>query len=447
MKEILLQYCWKHRIGISPTLTTTDGKSVRILDPGLMNTDAGPDFINARIRIGEMLWAGNIEIHCRRQDWYAHGHDHDPAYDNVILHVVGSDEEGEAVRTSQGDRVEEVVIHVPQHVEESYEALMTADKYPPCYDTVPRMPRLSLRAWIDALQTERLQQKTEAIAGRVSRLGGDWEHAYFMTLARSFGFGSNSEALEQWAQSVPMKAVGHHRDDIFQVETMFYGMAGMLNVATLPARMQIETAADEYWQRMEREWAYLNHKFSIDTRHCHQAWRYMRMRPQNFPHIRIAQLAMMYHEGRTQLSRLIECDTAEKMAELLRCGVSGYWQDHYTFGHESRHSTKRLSQQSATLLMINCAIPMLFAYGRATNNDMLSDRALLILDSLHAEDNNITRMWRDVGLEVTSAGDSQALIQLKKEYCDRRRCTLCRIGDCHLSSEERGEGQGEYPKR
>ena len=270
MKEILLQYCWKHRIGISPTLTATDGKSVLILDPGLMNTDAGPDFINARIRIGEMLWAGNIEIHCRRQDWYAHGHDHDPAYDNVILHVVGSDEEGEAVRTSQGDRVEEVVIHVPQHVEESYEALMTADKYPPCYATVPRMPRLSLRAWIDALQTERLQQKTEAIAGRVSRLGGDWEHAYFMTLARSFGFGSNSEALEQWAQSVPMKAVGHHRDDIFQVETMFYGMAGMLNVATLPARMQIETAADEYWQRMEREWAYLSHKFSIDTRHCHQ---------------------------------------------------------------------------------------------------------------------------------------------------------------------------------
>ena len=284
-----------------------------------------------------------------------------------------------------------------------------------------------MHSWMAALQTERLKQKTEAIAERVSMLKGDWEHAYFITLARSYGFGSNSDALEQWARNMPMTSVAHHRDNLFQIESIFFGQAGMLNIASVRERLQLETAADEYFQCMQSEYEYLKHKFQMTDKYAPQ-WKYMRMRPQNFPTIRIAQLARLYYERRTSLSQLIECDTIDKLRKMFHCGVSDYWQTHYTFGHESQPSAKQLSAASISLLMINCAIPMIFAYGRQTGSEALCNRALDLLESLPPENNTITRMWKQVGLESRSAGDTQALIQLKKQYCDRKDCLQCRIG-------------------
>ncbi|MEE1317681.1 MAG: DUF2851 family protein, partial [Prevotella sp.] len=430
--EKLLQYCWKHRILPEGELRTADGESIEIVDTGLLNTDAGPDFFNARLRIGDRLLAGNVEIHVRRNDWYAHGHDRDAAYDNVILHVVDAQSNGpadadSAIRTREGRILPEVKISVPEEIRANYRELLSEDSYPPCYKIIPNVTPLSMHSWMAALQTERLKQKTEAIAERVSMLKGDWEHAYFITLARSYGFGSNSDALEQWARNMPMTSVAHHRDNLFQIESIFFGQAGMLNIASVRERLQLETAADEYFQRMQSEYEYLKHKFQMTDKYAPQ-WKYMRMRPQNFPTIRIAQLARLYYERRTSLSQLIECDTIDKLRKMFHCGVSDYWQTHYTFGHESQPSAKQLSAASISLLMINCAIPMIFAYGRQTGSEALCNRALDLLESLPPENNTITRMWQQVGLESRSAGDTQALIQLKKQYCDRKDCLQCRIG-------------------
>lgn len=430
--EKLLQYCWKHRILPEGELRTADGESIEIVDTGLLNTDAGPDFFNARLRIGDRLLAGNVEIHIRRNDWYAHGHDRDAAYDNVILHVVDAQSNGpadadSAIRTREGRILPEVKISVPEEIRANYRELLSEDSYPPCYKIIPNVTPLSMHSWMAALQTERLKQKTEAIAERVSMLKGDWEHAYFITLARSYGFGSNSDALEQWARNMPMTSVAHHRDNLFQIESIFFGQAGMLNIAAVRERLQLETAADEYFQRMQSEYEYLKHKFQMTDKYAPQ-WKYMRMRPQNFPTIRIAQLARLYYERRTSLSQLIECDTIDKLRKMFHCGVSDYWQTHYTFGHESQPSAKQLSAASISLLMINCAIPMIFAYGRQTGSEALCNRALDLLESLPPENNTITRMWKQVGLESRSAGDTQALIQLKKQYCDRKDCLQCRIG-------------------
>lgn len=396
--EKLLQYCWKHRILPEGELRTADGESIEIVDTGLLNTDAGPDFFNARLRIGGRLWAGNVEIHIRRNDWYAHGHDRDAAYDNVILHVVDAQSNGpadadSAIRTSEGRILPEVKISVPEEIRANYRELLCEDSYPPCYKIIPNVTPLSMHSWMAALQTERLKQKTEAIAERVSMLKGDWEHAYFITLARSYGFGSNSDALEQWARNMPMTSVAHHRDNLFQIESIFFGQAGMLNIASVRERLQLETAADEYFQRMQSEYEYLKHKFQMTDKYAPQ-WKYMRMRPQNFPTIRIAQLARLYYERRTSLSQLIECDTIDKLRKMFHCGVSDYWQTHYTFGHESQPSAKQLSAASISLLMINCAIPMIFAYGRQTGSEALCNRALDLLESLPPENNTITRMWK-----------------------------------------------------
>ncbi len=431
--ESLMHYCWKHRILPLGELHTTDGRRVEIIDPGMLNRDAGPDFFNAKMKIDGEMWVGNVEMHIDAQDWYRHGHDKDAAYNNVVLHVVTkpSSDNQPTLMGIEGKVIPELVIEIPEGIKANYKELLSTDNYPPCYKVIPSIPSLKVHSWMARLQTERLQQKTEAIEQRLQLLNGDWEHAYFVTLARSYGFGSNSDVLEQWAAGMPLRAVDHHRDDLFQVEALFFGQAGLLNIGAVRERMKLETAADEYFQRLSNEHNYLRHKFSLDDitpRNCAQAWKFMRMRPQNFPHIRIAQLARLYHEGRASLSQLLECKDLDQLRKLMRCGVSEYWENHYTFGHESTHSTKQLSMASINLLMINCAIPMLFAFGRHNGNESLCERAFDLLEQLKPENNNITRMWQEVGLDVRSAGDSQALIQLKKQYCDRKDCLRCRFG-------------------
>lgn len=429
--EQLLHYVWKHRLLPPTPLTTTDGQPVEIVDPGLHNRNAGPDFFNAKVKIGGVMWVGNVEIHHRSSDWYAHGHDHDPHYDNVVLHVAGVvDAE---VTTCSGNRPPQLHIAVPAQVAQGYEALLHADRFPPCHQVIPHLSRLALHSWMSALQTERLEQKTEAIARRVACCDGSWEAAYFVTVARNFGFGLNGTAFEEWALSIPLHAVDHHRDNLFQIEAIFMGQAGLLDPASIPGHARNAALADDYYVRLSGEYAYLARKFGlrpIDFR----LWRFLRLRPQNFPHVRISQLANLYFHRRLGLAALIDCATAKDIATLLRTGVTPYWETHYTFGTASEAREKRLSATSAELLLINTAIPMLFAYGRHRQQEALCDRALVFLEQLKAENNHIVRMWRDCGLDVETAGDSQALIQLKNAYCDKRECLRCRIGHAYLKN-------------
>jgi hypothetical protein len=432
--EQLLHYCWKHRLMSMGNMHTTDGKEVEVIDPGLHNRNAGPDFFNAKVKIDGTMWVGNVEIHSCSSHWYAHGHDKDRAYDNVVLHVV--DNADAEVMSTTGKIIPQVVMSVPQKVADNYQELLRTDSYPPCYKIVPELSKLTVHSWMSALQTERLEQKTVAIEQRVRQCGGAWEDAYFVTLARNYGFGINGDAFEQWAQCVPLSAVGKHRDNLFQVEAMFMGQAGLLDINAVPERNRNEAAADDYFKKLSSEYKYLAHKFSL-TPMDYKMWRFLRLRPQNFPHIRISQLATLYNERRTNLSMLAGCETIDQLRDMFKTHVSPYWETHYTFGSESGRNAKHLSPFSINLLIINTAVPMLFAYGRHLHNETLCDRAFDFLEQLKAENNNIIRMWQECGLEVRTAGDSQALIQLKKEYCDRRECLRCRIGYEYLRVEER----------
>lgn len=423
--ELLLHYIWKHKMFPLHELVTDDGKAVEVIDPGLHNRDAGPDFFNAKLRIDGTLWVGNVEIHTRSSDWYAHGHHTDKAYDNVVLHVASLiDRE---VFTCSGLRLPQLCLQVPATVEANYHELLTTERYPPCYKIIGSLPKLLTHSWMSALQTERLERKTEEIMRRAERYAGSWEAVFFVTVARAYGFGINGSAFETWAESVPLGSAAHHRDDRFQIEALFMGQAGLLDESAIPERSRAEARSDGFFARMRGEYLYLAHKFSLRPIDPSQ-WKFLRLRPQSFPHIRLSQIAGLYCSRRAGLRSLIECARLDDVRDMLRTGVSPYWQTHYTFGSASARNDKHLSPASINLLVINAAVPMLFAYGRYTADDRLCERALTFLDELKAENNHIVRMWRECGLCVTTAGDSQALIQLKNEYCDKRDCLRCRFG-------------------
>ena len=423
--EQLLHYCWKHKMWPLGGLETTDGRIVEVIDPGLHNRNAGPDFFNAKVKIGGTLWVGNVEIHDQSSDWYVHGHDKDPHYNNVVLHVVGIADRD--VQTQEGNFVPQMVLQVPKYVHENYTELLRTDAYPPCYRIIPDLTRLMVHSWMAALQTERLEQKTIAISERARQAGGSWEDAFFVTMARNYGFGINGDAFEEWARHIPLQAVGKHRDDLFQIEAIFMGQAGLLELEAVPERYQKDALNEGYFAKLRNEYQYLAHKFSLKPMD-YKLWRFLRLRPQNFPHIRISQLANLYYQRKISLSALADCRDMAGLAQLLQTQVTPYWETHYTFGSESFRSQKQLSPASINLLIINTGVPMLFAYGRHLMKEELCDRAFDFLEQLKAENNYIIRMWTDVGLEVSSAGDSQALIQLKREYCDKRDCLRCRIG-------------------
>jgi len=423
--EQLLHYVWKHKLFPLTELSTTQGRRVEVIDPGLHNSNAGPDFFNAKVKINGMLWVGNIEIHDKASDWVLHGHDKDERYDNVILHVCGCvDAE---VMNSKGEYLTQMVLSVPDSVIKNYKELLSVDQYPPCYQIIPSLARLTVHAWMSALQTERLSQKTEAIEERVKRCNGDWENAYFVTLARNFGFGINGDAFEEWALHIPLHAVDHHRDDLFQIEAIFMGQAGLLELDTIPERYQKDALNDGYFAKLRKEYQYLAHKFGLKPMD-YKLWRFLRLRPQNFPHIRISQLAYLYHQRRASLSQLLETYSVKDAKEVLAAAVTPYWETHYTFGSTSVRNDKNLSPFSLNLLCINTVVPILFAYGRHRGEEKYCDRAFDFLEQLKPENNYIIRLWQQCGLVVENAGDSQALIQLKKEYCDKKECLRCRFG-------------------
>lgn len=418
--ELLLHYVWQHRLFAGHHLTTTDGRRIDVIDPGLHNGNAGPDFFNAKVKIDDVLWVGNVELHERATDWHRHHHERDAAYNNVILHVCAAID-GEAV-TLSGHRPPQTVISVPDRVRENYRELLEEDTYPPCWRVIPDIPRVTVHGWLSALTAERLEEKTERIKGYLAATDRDWERTFFITLARNFGFGINSEAFEAWALGLPLSAVAKHRDDIFQVEALFFGQAGLLEDEQVPAERR-----DDYFLRLQREYRYLARKFTlspIDAR----LWRFLRLRPQNFPHIRLAQLVELYHSGRTDFSQIIAASGTEALRSRLRAGVTDYWAGHYAFGAESKARTKHLQAASIDLLLINTVAPLLFAYGQHHLDERLCERAFALLEDIKAEHNFITRSWAKAGITAANAADSQALIQLRWAYCDRKECLRCRFG-------------------
>ena len=413
--EHLLHYVWKHKIFPLKELKTVSGQLLDVIDTGLANRDSGPDFFNAKIKLDGVLWVGNVEIHTASSDWMKHGHHTDSAYDNVVLHVVTRIDAD--VYRSNGEAVPQLQLECPDHIYENYQELIATDSYPPCYRIIPSLSSLMVHSWMSALQMERFEQKTAQLAERLKFCNNQREDAFFMTLARNFGFGLNGDAFETWAKHIPLRAVDKHRDSLFQIEALFFGQAGILS----------DRDGDEYYLKLKHEYEYLAHKFDLKPMDVTR-WRFLRLRPNNFPHIRIAQLACLYHRSYGLFSLLMEKGTLKEIRDVLRGGTSEYWISHYTFGGSSSLRPKTLSNSSLDLLIINTVVTFLYAYGIHKGKEELCMRATSFLEDLKPENNYIIRMWSECGLKVAHAGDSQALIQLKKEYCDKKKCLYCRIG-------------------
>ena len=413
--EQLLHYVWKHKIFPLKELKTTTGQQVEVIDTGLANTDAGPVFFNAKLKLDGVLWIGNIEIHERSSDWFKHGHHADAGYNSVILHIAS--EIDTEISRSNGERIPQIQLICPEAVRTNYKELLETASYPPCYRIIPSLSPFTAHSWMSALQMERFEQKATLLNERLKRCQGNWEDAFFITLARNFGFGLNGDAFETWAHRLPFRAVDKHRNDLFQIEAIFFGQAGILE----------DSDGDGYYLRLKKEYTYLQHKFGLIPMDA-SLWRFLRLRPANFPHIRIAQLACLYHRAYGLLSRIMETETLQGVRDILKGGTSEYWLTHYTFGGSSPSRPKTLSNTSLDLLIINTVVTFLYAYGLHKGNRVLCARAGSFLEELKAENNYITRMWEQCGMKASNAADSQALIQLKKEYCDKKKCLYCRIG-------------------
>ncbi len=399
-------------------LAAADGTEVEVIDPGRHNMDSGPDFFNSKIRIGGEQWAGNVEIHVKASDWYRHGHDSDPAYDGVILHVVGVSDK--RVRRADGSLIPQVEITMPEDFFRTYAMLSSEMADIRCASRLHTVPALAVTDWLESLSIERVQKKSERVLDICKNCGGDWEQTCFIMLARGLGFGLNGEPFEMLARSVPLRVLHHHSDNPLQLQAIFFGQAGMLD-----SSLHI---FDEYYQLLCREYYFLAQKYGL--RPMRQGvWKYARTRPQNFPHRRIAFLSKSCEDGFSMFSKILDSRGSEEdMRKIFGWRLEGYWHTHSSFDVDARAVADTLSQSSVTLLIVNVVVPLLYACAMTRGDADIAEKAIDILSSLPAEVNTITRRWAQLGLEAGSAFRSQALIHLQREYCEARKCLYCRFG-------------------
>ncbi len=422
--EKLMQYIWAHRLYISEDMVTNDGRQVRIIDPGRLNTDSGPDFFNAKISIDGHMWVGNVEMHVRASDWERHNHHLDQAYDSVILHVVEKDDA--PVFRTNGERIPQLVLNVNPHFNENYTQLLNRKTELPCSDRIAEVPSLYITEWIQALAFERLHSKVARLEELHNAFCGSWEDICYVTLARSLGFGINSDAFERLARRTPLQLLHKHSDSLLQIEAMLFGQAGMLYPDQNPS--------DAYYQQLCSEYAFLANKFSLSPIEGH-SWKLFRIRPQNFPHRRIAMLAQYVYGGFSLMSKILNANSEKDLRELFTVNLTGYWANHFSFGKPADIETRALSNSSIDIILINTVAPLIYARGELTNNYEMTDRAIALLEQIKPERNSIIDHFKFAGIKCKDALTTQALIQLRREYCEARKCLYCRIGHRLLSHD------------
>ena len=417
-----MHYIWQYRLWNLTNMSTVDGRSVRIIDPGTLNTDAGPDFFNAKIEIDGNLWVGNVEIHVRASDWKRHNHDHDKAYDSVILHVVEKDDA--PVYRTNGELIPQMVLKYSHNFSQKYAELVNSPTSLPCATQLKDIPSLTISEWIQSLAFERLQAKAERIRSLYDAFCGSWEDVCFVTLSRNLGFGINNDAFERLARRTPLRLLHKHCDSLLQIEALLFGQAGMLDSSLY--------THDAYYQQLCTEYAFLANKFSLTPMEA-EAWKSFRIRPQNFPHRRIAMLAHFILDGFCLMENILNASSEEALRALFSVELSGYWATHYSFGDTASSSQKALGNASIDIILINTVAPLYYAHASFTGNYDTADRAIALLESLRAEKNSIVDTFTKAGISCKDALTSQALIQAKREYCDTRKCLFCTIGHRLLS--------------
>ncbi|MTK53399.1 DUF2851 family protein [Paludibacter sp.] len=415
MKEALLQYAWQHKLFYTGKLATIKGEKVEVIDPGQLNKDAGPDFFNAKIKIGETLWAGNVEVHVNSSDWKNHHHSEDYAYNNIILHVIAK-HDADIFRTS-GAEIEQLILPCHEDLESRHEALMEPKSFVSCAKHLDKVPRILLSGWKNSLLTERLELKVNDIEILLQNTQNNWEEAFYITLARNFGTGINSIPFELLAKSLPQIYLAKHKENLTQIEAMLFGQSGLLN----------QSPTSDYANKLKQEYSFLKAKYKLQPIDAH-LWKLLRLRPQNFPHMRIAQFATLTSKSSKLFSKVVNAKSIEEMESLFECSTSEYWQSHYTFNKTSHPKQKPIGKSTIKILLINSVVPLLFTYGRYKSDERMQEKALTLLEQITPEQNSIIKKWKQYNIVATTAFDSQALIHLKKQYCDCKKCLQCRIG-------------------
>lgn len=417
MQESFLHYIWQFQYFDKRELYTSSGEKLEVFFPGTQNGDSGPDFNNAKIRLDQIDWVGNAEIHIQSSGWYDHHHHLDGAYENVILHVVW-DEDKQVLR-KDGTLIPTLTLknRVDESLIKKYKNLVHATSAIPCEKLFPEVRDLVKLGMLDKALMQRLEHKAEQVVQLLNATNSDWEEITYQLLARNFGFKINYEPFFQLANAVRRKTLLKHGDNLTQIEALLFGQAGFLEYGN----------KDDYFKELQREYRVLSVKYGLENQKIKkESWKFLRLRPANFPTIRIAQFSALIYKNRNFFSKLIA--PGNDIAKLFDIKTSTYWHCHYRFGRKTARSISGLGSESVNNLIINTVVPLLVAYGKTHDDQSMIDKALELLHAIKAEKNKITKSWSGIGFVAKDAFDSQALIELNNNFCLKRRCLACNIG-------------------
>jgi hypothetical protein len=425
MKEELLHYAWRTRRFDSRELIGTLGESIEIIHPGTWNRDAGPDFLNATIRISGVLWVGQVEMHLSASDWYRHGHQLDPRYDNVVLHVVWDNDTN--VSRNDGSFIPCLVMkyRVSKSLQANYQQLQLSDAWVPCQQWLPIIPQSRKKIWLESLLIQRLEQRISQWHFRMNETQQDAETVFYHMMASAFGLKHNQAPMLALAERLPWSIVRKHVHDLEMLEALFFGMAGLLP----------EDTVDPYIQALKRSFAYLRHLHAL-TPMSSDIWIFGGIRPSAFPTVRIAQWCAWLHATPRLWSAFSDCSDWKEMLHAWDVPVSKFWQTHYTFTTEAPKAQRAPGNDTRQLLLINAVLPFLFLYGNYSAQDDLRDKAIYLFSCIPAEENRVIRSWKSLDMPVENAGNTQALLQLKSRYCDAKACLQCAFGADILKETE-----------
>lgn len=416
MDEHFLHYVWNHQKFDKQNLSLTNGEALTVFAKGFHNQDSGPDFEEGRVKIGEIEWVGSIEIHIRSSDWDKHFHSKDEAYENVVLHVVWSHDKeivigGTPVPTLElQSRVQPDLLH-------KYQAYKSSSTSIPCHSQLANAPDLIYQNMLDRVLVERLETKAALILEILDQTKNDWEEATYQTLARNFGFATNRPAFESLARILPFQVLKKNLHNTKGAEAIIFGQAGFLN-----------DAVDEYQSELRKEYQFLTSKFTLRDPLPKSAWKFGKMRPANFPTVRLAQFAALLQQNANLFSSIVSVSKPKDLIRSFRIEYKAYWSAHYDFGKSRKKPSKGPGISTLDNLIINSVSPILAAYCKYTGDHDYMDRAISLLEAVKPEANRYTREWTKIGKISRSAFESQAQIQLIRYYCEKRKCLDCNIG-------------------
>jgi hypothetical protein len=416
MKEDFLHYLWKFKKFDTLNLKTFNGEEITIINVGQYLELAGPDFFSAQITIGDQKWAGNVEIHLKSSDWYVHHHERDEAYENVILHVVWEHDTGIFRKNNTEIPVLELKNYVDAETLINYRALITPKSWIFCEKQLADIPQFALKNWQERLFFERLERKSKPIFELLQHTNQDWEAVLFCLLAKNFGLNTNGEIFLKIAQSVPFSIIRKESFEVENMEALLLGTAGLLDLEK----------EDNYFKDLKFRYFYLLHKYQLEKKIIEPV-QFFKHRPDNFPTIRLSQLANLYHVHQNLFSKITGSTSLKSIYEVFDVSASNYWQNHYQFDKESSKKKKSLSKSFIDLVIINTIIPLQFAYAQSQGKE-ISEDLIQLLDEVAPEKNAILDKFSSFGIKSKNAFESQSLLQLKNEYCNKSRCLECAIG-------------------